>query len=364
MNLNQRLKIKHFGIGMALASVVCLPLLLCGDPASAQKNGKLPAKPPVKKIVAMAPEVMSPIKSPMLLAYRYKEGSSQRYKIRAYLNGRIPPFATDPTSAPTHILIEFDYVATVKSVSEKGALVEFAVPEAELSLLENEPPADFKVPKKEITPLEGLVSLGEIQKIFNCTAVLRPDGTVAEVKGGNDSKVKVNIGIDLRKLFLVTAPVAFPETAVKPGETWSPTDGLLGNLPSRTLYSAKVETAQSGPKTTLATLSETSESSIYDNLDREGNSTPNKDAQVGTLKGEAKLKGAFRFRATQTSKPATGAISAPYSGMIEDGRLDLTVNMDRVMPDPDKPGAKLTLPIDVRATFFVKAIETPAPKKK
>ena len=339
--------------------------LLIATPVQAQRSTKKSARIAKKTVVVAPAETMKPLTTPMVLSYRLKEGASQRYKIRAYLNGRIPPFATDASSPPTHILIVFEYVATVKSVSEKGATVEYTVPVAELSLLENEPPADFNVPAKEITPLSDLVSLTEIQKIFNCTAVIRPDGTVAEVKGGNNSKVKVDIGIDLRKLFLITAPIAFTETMVKAGDSWAPTDGLLGNLPARTIYAAKLETAQTGAKTTLATLSETAESTIVDSLDREGNSTADKKAQVGSLKGEAKLKGAFRFRATAgTAKLPAGVVAPSYTGIVEDGRLDLTVNMDRMMPDPDKPGAKLTLPIDVRATFFVKSAETPIVKKK
>lgn len=357
-----------FGIVLGLAVSMAIGLAsLPSIAADAQtKRGKSSNHPPKmagkpKTVPAMA--AMKPILTPLLLTYRYQEGAVQRYRIRGFLNGRIPPFATDASSPPVHILLEFEYVATVKKVSEKGAMIDFNVSTATLSLLEKEPPADFKIGKDEAT--EFPVPLSEVQKLFNVVATIRPDGSVAEVTGGSASTVKVNIGLDLRKLFLITAPIAFGEKPVRVAESWVPTEGLLGAQPSRTIYAAKADSALAGGKTMLATLSETSESSIYDTLDKDGNSTQDKTLQVGSLKGEAKLNGSFKFIAVPVpSKTLAVGEATAYSGRIDSGRLNLNVEMIRTLPDPDKPGAKLDLPIDVKATFFVKAVETTAKKKK
>ena len=356
----------RLGSGIAVSILIGLASLSL-NVANAQTKSKKPVRHPSKtgakaKIILVA-EAMKPILTPVLLTYRYQEGAVQRYRVRGFLNGHIPPFATDANSPPVHILLEFEYVATVKKVTEKGAMIDFNVSTATLSLLEKEPPADFKIGKDDAA--EFPVPLSEVQKLFNVVATIRPDGTVAEVTGGSASTVKVNIGLDLRKLFLITAPIAFSEKPVRIAESWVPSEGLLGAQPSRTIYAAKTNSAQAGRRTMTATLSETAESTIYDTLDKDGNSTQDKKLQVGFLKGEAKLDGAFKFVAVSAlSKiPAVGE-GISFAGRIESGRLNLNVEMKRTLPDPDKPGAKLDLLIDVKATFFVNAVETPPTKKK
>ena len=160
----------------------------------------------------------------------------------AIFSGQIPKLSEPGTDA--HIKAELYYSATVLKHDAKGTSVAFAVEAENLSFLTKDPGPNVKPDPDDELPFP--LPLAQIQSYLNVTAVLRPDGSIADITGGNNDPVKVDVGVDLRKLFLLMLPVVMPDHPVKPGQTWSFDDGFLGKKPGRTTYIGKMDGVQAG----------------------------------------------------------------------------------------------------------------------
>ena len=346
----------HHHIVYKSAAFWLLAALLLASHASSDVKSSARSKPPSGSVAAAS---LKPITAPIRLAYLYKSGDVRRYKVTAFFTGHFPPFAT-AGSPPIHLMTDLDYVATVKKVTDKGAEVEFNVEKAELSVLEEEPGPDGKVDpdKAALFP----VPISQVQKMFNATATFKPNGSIANIQGGDSSSVKIDIGIDLRKLFLVTAPVIFADKPVKVGDEWPFEDGLLGSKPGKTTYTGRLQSIGSRGNNVSATVTQQADSAVDTKLDKEGNSTDNAGAAVGSLVGKVTLTGTIQLAGT-TAAPA--GIPSEADGRVTDGKMAMVVNLKRTLPDPDQPGKQQVTDIDIKARMFVKPLaSTPKPTAK
>lgn len=309
--------------------------------AAANTDVKTGSKP--VPVSASAPA--RPISTPIRLAYLYKPGDVRKYQVTAFFNGHVPQFG----EVPVHLMIVMDYATTVKKVTDKGAVVEFNVENASVNLFEEEPNPDGKIDMSKGAELP--LPLAQVQKTLNATATFRPNGVVTDIQGGDSSSVKIDLGIDLRKLFLVTAPIAFAEKPVRSGDTWSFDDGLLGNKQGKTSYTGKLDTVAGSAKHIVATASQTAESVVDSKLDKEGNSTDKPDAAVGSLVGKVTLTGTMQFDGTND---AGSAAPATAEGRLTTGKMAMTVDLKRTLPDADKPGTQKIDTIDIKARLIVK----------
>jgi hypothetical protein len=328
--------------------------LLGGATAFAERPGSHPAPP--KTTTKAAPKALKPasavpVTAPVKLAYQYKAGETHRYKVNAIFNGHFPPFAA-AGGKPIHIQALLDYVTTVQKVDDKGAVVEFKVVKGDLNILEDDPGPNGKVDPEKVAPFP--LPLEQIQKTFNVIATLLPDGKVTDIKGGDTSTIKIDLGIDLRKLFLVTAPMIFANKAVAANDTWDFDDGLLGHKPGKVAYTGRLISAVTRGKNLVATVGQRAESTVDSKLDKEGNSTDKADAAVGTLKGKVTLTGNVKFVAP------TAAADAPCIGRVTQGRMEMNALLTRVLPDPDKKGKQVLTDIDIQARLIVDIDDTPA----
>lgn len=283
------------------------------------------------------------------LTYNFKAGEQRRYKLSAFFTGHFPPIAEEGND-PANLEADIVYVMTVKKVEPAGAEVEFAVDSADINLLPNDPGPNKTIPEADKIPVP--ITQEQIQQALNVTARIQPNGTVASVSGGNNSPIKVDIGFDLRKMFLTMLPVVFPATAVHPGQPWSFDDGVLGHNPGGTTYTATLEKTTTGKANTL-TVTQNGEAVINSKLDKEGNSTDKPADQVGSLTGKVTAEGRVLFAASKAS--AGSAVQATES------RINLVALLKRTLPDPADPTKKVNTNIDVKARLVVKPDN--APKK-
>ncbi len=276
------------------------------------------------------------------LTYNFKVGEKRRYKLAAFFVGHFPPIALEG-NPPANLEADILYVMTVRKIDAKGAEVEFVAENADVYLLENDPGPDVEVKDADKIPVP--VSLEQIQGALNVTALIQPNGSVATVKGGNSSPIKVDIGFDLRKMFLTILPVVFPNSAVKPGAAWAFDDGVLGHKTGATTYTATLEKSVPGKPNALA-VTQTGQTVIDNKLDKEGNSTDKVTDQVGTLTGKVTAEGRVLFAAAKV--PAGSAVQ------VTESRLNMVALLKRTIPDPAAPGKTSETNIDVKARLVVK----------
>jgi hypothetical protein len=225
--------------------------------------------------------------------------------------------------------------------------VEFIVENAEVNLLEQEPGPDGKVDPAKIAPFP--IPLSQVQKTLNTTATLRLDGSVSGIQGGDTSAIKIDFGIDLRKLFLVTAPITFANRPVKTGDEWPFTDGLLGSKPGKTTYTGRLAAISGNGKSIAATVTQQAESVVDSKLDKDGNSTDNAGAAVGSLVGTVTLTGTARLAGLSDGSGAA-------AGRVSNANMSMVASLKRTLPDPDQAGKQQVTDIDIRARLIVKPL--------
>jgi hypothetical protein len=309
-------------------------LLIAGFAGAAPPMSKL--KPTVATKSQAAPAANS------RLTYNFKVGEKRRYNLSAFFVGHFPPIALEG-NPPANLEADILYVMTVRKVDAKGAEVEFVAENADIYLLENDPGPDVKVKDDDKIPVP--VSLDQIQKALNVTALIQPNGTVATVSGGDNNPIKVDIGFDLRKMFLTILPVVFPNRPVNPGEPWTFDDGVLGHKLGATTYSATLEKAVPGRPNALS-VTQNAQTVIDNKLDKEGNSTDKPADQVGSLTGKVTAVGRVVFAASKS--PGGSAVQ------VTESRLNMVALLKRIIPDPAEPGKKSETNIDVKARLVVK----------
>ncbi len=315
--------------------------LLLGTPQFASSQASIPAAQAEKTGGAAA-----------RLGYHFRVGETTRYRVVGFFDGRIPPFV-QPDGPPAHLRITLEYSVRPEKVTADGAVVAFEVSKAEIIVLQNPVGPDNKMPPPD-EQLEFPVPLDQIQSALNVKATLKSDGAVVNVTGGDANSQKINLGIELRKLFLLILPVAFPDSAVKVGEQWNFSDGLLGKNTGKTNYTAQLTAFQTKKSDTVFQCSETAEAVFSELLDKAGKPTLILADAVDASTGKASLTGDFLF--TAPTRP--DAKTSRSAGRLQEGHYTLTAVLDRkrTIPDPKNPDAPLDTHVDVSARLTVQPI--------
>jgi len=326
------------GLGALIALCALLP------------GGGALAKPPTKPNNTPKPKT-TPAPASARLAYNFEAGKSYPYKVLLLLDGHIPGLSLSD-GPPVHILADLTYVANVKKQDEKGTEISFSVEAAELGFLEKEVGPDGKIAAdNEKIPYD--IPLDQVRGMFNVTALLHPDGSIASVTGGS-SPLRIEIGVDLRKLFIAAVlPVVFPQNALKTGDAWPFEEGALGRKPGTTTYTGHLIAIRPNPKATDFEVAQDAQTLIASKLDKEGNSTDNASQAVGTLDGKVTATGTMRFAAILPTKRTIADTTPLYAGRQAQGQLTLNIVLKKVMPDADHPDQKVVTPIDARGRLFV-----------
>lgn len=313
----------------------------------------VPLSAPSVPAAAQAAPVPPPLPA-CRLAYSLQPGTKRRYRIAAIFHGHIPPFS-QAGSEPITLRVILEYSAYVGRSDAAGAQVQFTVEDATVSLLDlKQWSAASLDPAAKVDPdavADIPLPLAQVQDALDATAILRPDGSVASIQGGKAGAVKINLGFEVRKLFLLIMPVAFPDRAVAVGDTWSFADGVLGSNPGTISYSAHVESAQSGAGGAVTyRLGEEDVAVIHSRMDTEYNPTTNAAAAIGTLSGRVTATGELSF-----ITPAGQTDPQLRAGHVQTGRWMLTANIHRKRDklDPHQPELPLEDNIDVRARLDV-----------
>lgn len=324
-----------------LAALLALSTLLCGLGATRAENTPKPARGGGAAKTAPKPESLR-------LAYALKPGSTYRYNITGLFNGHFPPFAQEG-SPPINLRIQLTYTANVKKQDAKGIEVAFSAEEAEVVILLKEPGPDGKSNPDDEAPLP--LPLSQVQTALNVTALMRPDGSIASIVGGDDKSVKIDLGFELRKLFLLLMPVTFPDKAVKVNEEWTYSDGFLGSKPGKVAYKGRLLNIQAAAKNLSVGIDQNAEALIEDSRDKEGKPTDKPADAVDTTRGKVTISGSMTFVA-----PAK-ATDNRHSGLLSIGRMTMNAQLTRkrTLPDPERPDDPLESKIDVKARLFVKA---------
>ena len=291
-------------------------------------------------------------KSAVRLGYHFKAGETYRYRVTGFFDGHIPPFA-QTGGPPVHLRITLDYAAHVDKQAEDNDAISFTVENAGVILLDEAVGADEKMPPAD-KQIDFPIPLDQIQTALNVKATLKPDGTIIKVNGGDANSQKINLGVELRKLFLLLLPVAFPQNAVKTGDTWRFDDGLLGKNTGKTNYTASLTSLKPGKRETIFTCHETADTVFDERLDKAGKPVVALVDAVDTSDGKASLTGDFTF--SVPTKP--DAKTNRNDGRLQSGRFVLTATLHRkrTIPDPANPDAPLETNIDVTARLNVQPI--------
>jgi hypothetical protein len=331
-----------------------------------QKIRSSPSVKPQPPVTASKP---AGVPTSVRLAYDLKPGQTFRYRITGLFRGNFPPFA-QPGSPPANIKAVLEYVATVKKQDDKGAEIAFEIDVADLSLLEKEPGPDGKIDPESEIPFP--IPTSQAQKTLNVTAVIRPDGSVASVTNNDTAPLRTELGIDLRKLFLLILPVTFPDKPLKINEEWTHNDGVLGQKPGKITYHNRLLTVTPEAKRLAFRVQHDATSLIDDKKDKDGKLSDDPANAVETTTGKATASGTLLFLTPATSaKPGT---PEQRTGRLQKGQFLLNASLQRTAPNPEKPEEKQISNIEVKARLTVISIPNvrkqgttaaalPAPKK-
>src|SRR5262249_11088018 len=162
---------------------------------------------------------------------------------------------------------DLTYVATVKKQDDKGTEIAFTAEAAKLGFLEKEVGPDGKI-ASDNTLIPYTIPLSQVQGMFNVTALLHPDGSIASVTGGS-SPLRIEIGVDLRKLVIAAIlPVVFPQTALKTGGMWPFEEGALGRKPGTTTYTGHLMAIRPTSKAVNFEVSQEAQTQIASKLNK------------------------------------------------------------------------------------------------
>ncbi len=280
---------------------------------------------------------------PVRLEYGFETGKVYHYRVVALFSGQIPKLSEPGSDA--HIKAELYYSAKILKKDAAGTSVSFTVEAESLSFLTKEPGPDGKISPDDELPFP--LPLAQVQGFLNVTALLKNNGAIASVSGGDNGPIKIDVGVDLRKLFILMLPVVFTDSAVHPDSTWSFDEGFLGKKAGRTTYTGKLDGSRKVGEKTIFTVSQVGKSTVSDHIDKEGNSTADAKVQVGTITGEVSAAGSMQFAADRNVG------SALYLGLLQSGTMQLNVVLKRDMPDADHAGQRLVDPITVHGKMSV-----------
>ena len=243
----------------------------------------------IKPVSAEKPAV-----SPVQLNYLLKSGQTRKYFVTAYFDGNFPPF-DQPGDPPVHLLARMVFTSHTGVTQPQGTTVDFKLISADLELLSKQVPTGAVIKSDDITPFP--IEPEQAQAALDSSVSLRPDGSIVKLLSNPNGVVRINIGFDLRKLFLMMMPVIFPTTPVGAGSTWTSSQGVIGSPPINVHYTNTVKSVSANGSSLSLIITQNALSNVTDTLDSSGNSTQDKSKIANTLKGTVSFKGVMHYLA-------------------------------------------------------------------
>ena len=251
------------------------------------------------------------------VTYPLVAGSVNTYEMRAYFDGHFPPF-DQPGNPTVHLYCDIIYQSKVLSTDSNGSQMRFSVLSDNILLTPKKMKLGDIPNSSEAIPFP--IDLSTVKEALNSSDIVRPDGTIAKVETVNNRLIRVNIGFDLRKLFLLLMPIPFPNTAVGSNSEWNFGSGIIGSDTSMVKYTAKVNSLNLQKHTLKVNM--LANSSVNDHLNSTGESTPIPSKQVIHMFGKVKMTGSTLF---DTESQGTGiAVS------LQKGVFNMHVNLKRI----------------------------------
>lgn len=342
------------------AAVPLLPALLAAALSQAGARPFLPQQEAAPKVNKQAATTALLSSGAQQLLYSLKPGEEHHYKVTAMFDGRFPPFA-QPGSPPIHMLVQLHYLARVVKQSAEGAQADFTVESADLSLLDSETPLDAKIDADKSTPFP--IDLAEVQNALNSSVLLRPDGSIVKLLSKNPNLVKVNIGFQLEKMFLLLMPVTFPANPVAVGSDWPSASGVLGSKAGSIRYTNHLTGKSQQGAHTFLKFAQEGVSTVDDTLDKGGVSTDKPADVESRLSGNVTFKGDLKYQAQRLKAGAAG--TSPFELHLDTGLYTMDVHLARkVTREGMKPEQKAFIEgqIDVKARMLVRSADQVAQK--
>jgi hypothetical protein len=232
--------------------------------------------------------------SPQILSYRWTPDKPLTYKITANIKGSLP-ILDSPEPVDLKAVLTLVYRATPRAVLKDGsASVEFRVVSADAEI------ADIPFP----IPLE------EAQKVLDQTVTIGKTGEVKKVQGGEPLPFSLSIpGVDPKRLYTMLFPIVFPNSPVRPGETWSYKSELLGAegspmfaatlLPASDASSGDRRSRDKSETGEATRLRQNFSMNVDQKLDEEKKPVQNGGETYLTRKGRIEGSGTYRFHRTR-----------------------------------------------------------------
>lgn len=251
------------------------------------------------------------------VSYPLVAGSVNTYEMRAYFDGHFPPF-DQPGNPTVHLYCDIIYQSKVLSTNSTGSQMKFSVLSDNILLTPKKMKFGDIPNSSEAIPFP--IDLNTVKEALNSSDIVRPDGTIAKVETVNNRLIRVNIGFDLRKLFLLLMPIPFPNSPVGAKSVWNFDSGIIGSDSSMVKYSAKVDSLNEQEHTLKVNM--LANSTVNDHLNSTGESTSIPSKQVIHMFGKVTMTGTTIFD--------TGAQGAVVSASLQKGMFNMHVNLKRI----------------------------------
>jgi hypothetical protein len=283
--------------------------------------------------------------SPQLLSYRWTPDKPLTYKITANIKGSLP-ILDSPEPVDLKAVLTLVYSATPRAALNDGsASVEFRVVSADAEI------ADIPFP----IPLE------EAQKVLDQRVSIEKTGAVKSVQGGEPLPFSLSIpGVDPKRLYTMLFPIVFPDSPVRPGDTWSYKSELLGEegkpkFTAKLLPSAGSSTGDrrgKSPETGAALrLQQNFSMDVDQKLDEEKRPVQNEGEVYRTRKGRIQGNGTYTFHRTR--------------GIITAGEVNVSADIvEEIVGTPKTPEEPKKVVSKVHAKVTIQLQDPETQKRK
>lgn len=159
------------------------------------------------------------------MQYRWQVGTSVRLGLTAKITGSMP-ILQNPEPVDLDGVLRIGYIARPEKTDGQGrTVVRFRVETAEAELLG--------------IPIS--VPMEDAHKVLDRVVTFDQRGQVVRVENAQPLPFTLSIpGVDPQRLYTLVCPIVFPETPVKPGDTWDYSSELLGAEGAPARFTAKV----------------------------------------------------------------------------------------------------------------------------
>ncbi len=264
------------------------------------------------------------------------------YHITAYVDGHFPPF-DQPGNPEVHLLASITAKVTARKLKNGDAKISFQVQKADLGLVQNRLKTGVIPDANSLIPYP--IDLYTVQSALDTNVLVDPHGQVIHIDTAPSKLIRINIGFDLRSLYMLAFPVIFPTRPLSDRAQWYSRSGLIGSHLPQKAYNARI-TAFNANSNSMQ-LQQTALNMISDELNQSGEHTSSPAKAVTSLKGSIALQGNMSFELQNAVNYDKASLSSALF------RLNANLNrkaIGKVTPDSDMQ----TGPIQVAIRLLIK----------